>query len=322
MACNNSSSTIRRSFKGRPNNHFSNFPFIQQEWVFTLLICNTLPDEAQATNQSYSQCSQRHTLSHIPAVVLQRVTFHCGPGASQERLLFVGPDFKRPQNRASGSGRAARSHGQLARARHCRALARPGAQAPLPVQIALPVAVVGVTTADMKTSPLLLATLLLAGCASQDDVWVPPHDESTPSHTVQSSDPSDGWIHGSLTCVEDGTSYSFRIQKKIAWGGSATGGVVALKEGTRLSGQYTGILPGGRSSAWANASGWNSRGDYASANASAFATWRSTVANAQGTLTDGDGTMIQIAMQIQSGWSPHGIGQGVDNKGRRYTLQF
>lgn len=234
----------------------------------------------------------------------------------QERRSHHHPLYWRPGLRFKSRRRAPGPYRKLAFSADHFYLARQRAQAPQEIT-SLPAASLGDTTGGMRVSFLLLIAALLSGCASN-----PTPVSTEPS--ASAGDPSDGWIHGSLSCLEDGTVYSFRIQKKIAWGGSATGGIVALNSTprARFSGQYTGILPGGRANAWANASAWDSNGGYASANTSSFSTWRSTVANAEGTMADGSGTLIQIAMQINAGWSPHGIGQGIDNKGRHYSIQF
>ena len=141
----------------------------------------------------------------------------------------------------------------------------------------------------MKTTSVIFTVgiALLCGCATP-----PPSSSGT---TAVAADPSDKWIKGTLTCLEDGTVLSFRIQKKMALGGSAAGGVVAINSATksRFTGQYTGLM----------------QSDF-------------TMANAVGTLNDQQGTVIQLRMQIRAGWSPHGIGEGIDNHGNHYQIQF
>lgn len=147
---------------------------------------------------------------------------------------------------------------------------------------------------------LLLASfaLVLAGCATQR------------------GEPSAGWIPGTLTCVDDGTVMPFRIQKKWAFGGSATGGVWATNAVTReqFSGQYTAIIP----RAFGYARAVNSYGQ----SATAYGTARSGTANAAASLKGDKGTVISLEMDIATGWSPHGIGGGNDNKKRTYRVQF
>lgn len=157
--------------------------------------------------------------------------------------------------------------------------------------------------------------LLVCGCA------IPPPSSS--GTAAVPADPSDKWIKGTLTCLENGAALSFRIQKKMAWGGSATGGVVAINPTTneRFSGQYTGMMESGRIHGSATATAWGS-GGYATGSATGFAHWQSEMANAAATLNDQKGTVIQVRMQIHAGWSPHGIGEGIDNHGNHYQVQF
>lgn len=127
-------------------------------------------------------------------------------------------------------------------------------------------------------------------------------------------DPSDGWLRGSLT-ASDGTRLDFRIEKKRARGGSATGGVVALHpNGERFTGTYTGILPSatGRSYVQLPSGQWawvNTR-------------MQSNTANAIATLSNTNGTTIQLSLTILAGFTPHGIGGGQDNRGVTYQVQF
>jgi hypothetical protein len=161
----------------------------------------------------------------------------------------------------------------------------------------------------------IFITGLLCGCTT-------PQPSSSGTATAP-ADPSDKWIKGTLTCLESGTALSFRIQKKMAWGGSATGGVVAINPTTneRFSGQYTGMMESGHINSSATATAWGS-GGYATGSATGFTRWQSEMANAAATLNDQKGTVIQLRMQIHAGWSPHGIGDGIDNHGNHYQVQF
>lgn len=162
-----------------------------------------------------------------------------------------------------------------------------------------------------RTLVLPLLLFLAGGCAS------------APKEGEAARDPTDGWIKGTMTRLEDGAVYSFRIQKKLAFGGSATGGVAAIPpdHGSRLTGQYTGILESGHANTWGQATAWGSGGS-ATAQGSSFTRWQSHTANTQASLTDGKGLVIQIRMLIQAGWSPHGMGEGFDNQGRHYQITF
>jgi hypothetical protein len=161
----------------------------------------------------------------------------------------------------------------------------------------------------MKTILAVLLVLCFCGCAAP----------STPGEVRAAPlprDPTQDWLKGKLTCLQDGSVLEFRIQKKFAWGGSATGGVAAIhpKTGERFTGQYTAmmqssdghsqlILPSGRS-VYGNT-------HVVSRNANAIASLSST-----------NGTTIQLSMEILAGFTPHGIGQGQDNTGRQYQVQF
>src|SRR5687768_3657635 len=150
----------------------------------------------------------------------------------------------------------------------------------------------------MKSSNAIFICIvaLLCGCASPQ-----PSSSGT---AAAPADPSDKWIKGTLTCLESGAVLSFRIQKKMAWGGSATGGVVSINPATneRFNGQYTGMIESGR----------------VHSSATGSVRWQSEMANAVATLNDQKGTVIQLRMQIHAGWSPHGIGDGIDNHGNHY----
>ena len=162
----------------------------------------------------------------------------------------------------------------------------------------------------MKTLVLCALCALLTACAT-----TPETSESRAARSP-SKDPSESWLKGTMTCLADGATCPFRIEKKMAWGGSATGGVAATHPvtGERFKGQYTGILPSSRGSAqFRTPAGGTFYGNYQETGRNA---------NAVATLNGDKGTVIQLQMQILAGWTPHGIGSGTDNQGRRYQLQF
>lgn len=161
----------------------------------------------------------------------------------------------------------------------------------------------------MKTTSslsILAAISLLASCASNPAA---PKPEPPPK------DPTASWIKGTLTCLDDGAVLPFRIQKKWAWGGSASGGVAATHPATgeRFQGQYTALLQASRSHATIY-----SGGQWAYANTHQTSRNANTIAS----LTGDRGTVIHIQMEILAGWSPHGIGTGRDNTNRHYQVQF
>lgn len=61
-----------------------------------------------------------------------------------------------------------------------------------------------------------------------------------------------------------------------------------------------------------------SRGRWAYANIQQTSRNANTIA----TLRGDKGTVIQLQMEILSGWTPHGIGTGTDNTNRQYQVQF
>lgn len=159
---------------------------------------------------------------------------------------------------------------------------------------------------------LLLLSFLLAGCAS-----APTTANRSGRH------PSDGWIRGTMTCLEDGTVYSFRIQKKFAFGGSASGGVVALHPDgrTRLAGQYTGALNAFGSFQTDTASATRTTADGKETQSAKTESWQLRTANAQAVLA-GAGRTIQLRLLIHAGLMPHGTGEGRGNDGKHYAIQF
>lgn len=173
----------------------------------------------------------------------------------------------------------------------------------------------------MKHLLLYALCVLLTSCASTPEtpearVARRQADQQKRTEHAKTKDPTDGWLKGTLTCLADGTAMPFRIEKKMAWGGSATGGVAATHPVTseRFTGQYTGILPSSRGTAQLHTpSGRWLYGNYQETGRNA---------NAVATLTGDKGTVIQLEMQILAGWTPHGIGSGADNRGQRYQVQF
>lgn len=129
----------------------------------------------------------------------------------------------------------------------------------------------------------------------------------------------DGWIHGTLT-ASDGTVLPFRIEKKRAWRGHATGGVAAKHpNGEVFRGTYAGILPRSHGHVdWTTGPSPNGITRFHSANIHTQGQNASAIAS----LTGDKGTVIQLSLTILAGFRPHGIGGGQDNKGIGYQVQF
>jgi hypothetical protein len=126
------------------------------------------------------------------------------------------------------------------------------------------------------------------------------------------------WLPGRLASVADGTVLPMRIEKVWVFGQSGNGGISAThpKTGETFSGRYSAIR---ESSTSGSAAIVNLRGQQVG---TARYTARGRNASAIATLTGDQGTIIQVQMQIVSGWSPHGVGTGTDNKGNYYQLDF
>lgn len=178
--------------------------------------------------------------------------------------------------------------------------------------------VLGRSTTHMQSiiKPIALVALSLGLIGCQH---TPPDSGQSAVATPKpaaSRDPSESWLPGQITSLSDGVTLPFRIEKKFAWGGSATGGVAATHPdtGERFTGTYSAILPSshGTGRLYSPSTGW----------ATAQTTQRSQTANAIATLKGDKGTVIQLELQIQSGFRPHGIGSGSDNQNRRYQVQF
>ena len=121
-----------------------------------------------------------------------------------------------------------------------------------------------------------------------------------------------GTLNGSMFSMKDGAELSFQIERS-----SGTGGMWAtnLKTGEMFKGQYTGRYNDGGSS-------------FATVRGSTGATGTVTVftpptsANARGFLRGDKGTVIDIYLDITPGIVPRGTGEGMDNSGIRYRVQF
>lgn len=126
--------------------------------------------------------------------------------------------------------------------------------------------------------------------------------------------PVGSMLPGSIVSVADGRIYPMEIQ--ISSLSHPTGRMVATNPmtGEVLEGNYTAIVTTNRTSV--------SRPGLLGPETSGYATEVSSTAPAQATLVGNQGTVLTLRMQIQAGNPPVGIGEGEDNNGRRYTVQF
>lgn len=119
-------------------------------------------------------------------------------------------------------------------------------------------------------------------------------------------------LPGKLYALKDATVLEFQIQTSY---GSGSMTATNPKTGEKFTGQYTGIYHG-QKSAFTNVS--DNRGN--SATVTSFSP--PTNATAKGVLMGDMGTVIELFMEIQPGIKPRGNGEGVDNHGQRYQVQF
>ena len=125
---------------------------------------------------------------------------------------------------------------------------------------------------------------------------------------------------------QNGKTLQFEIEKA-----RRSGAVAAFdaSTGERFSGTYVGILQRstGFSSGFANGqTNFSGNGVVGTATSTAsgfgFSSAGSNIANATAYLNGDKGTVLNCEMQIEAGFSPHGIGGCIDNKGEKYRLQF
>ena len=120
-------------------------------------------------------------------------------------------------------------------------------------------------------------------------------------------------LSGQLISLHDGAIYPFKIQTSYG-----TGKMTAINPttGETLEGQYTATYQGGGGSTGtiynAQSMQYGTVSTYSSPSS----------AIARGYLRGDKGTIIEIHMDIQSGLRPKGHGDGIDNKGRKYQIQF
>ena len=122
-----------------------------------------------------------------------------------------------------------------------------------------------------------------------------------------------GMLSGQMISLKDGEIYPFEIQTSYG-----TGKMTAFNpsNGEKFIGQYTAVKHGG---------GW-SRGTIYNAQMRCVGTVSTFSpppdATARGYLKGDGGTVIQIYLEINPGIRPTGCGEGIDNKGNKYQVQF
>ncbi len=134
---------------------------------------------------------------------------------------------------------------------------------------------------------LLIATALLAGCG----VALP----------------------GKIYALDDATVLSFEIETSYGTGDMRAHNP---KTGETFTGQYTGTTKGGGYS-YGSAVNWQT-----GQTVSGSVYTAPSSANARGVLIGDKGTVIEMFLDIKPGLRPKGHGEGRDNHGRRYQVQF
>ena len=122
-----------------------------------------------------------------------------------------------------------------------------------------------------------------------------------------------GMVQGHLISLEDGVEHPFAIQNVRHGSGlmSATNQI----SGETFSGRYTMNLHGG---------GTTYGTVYSRCNApvGTVATICQPDVTGRGFLKGDKGTVIQVFLNINPGWRSSGSGEGLDNSGHRYQIQF
>ena len=129
-------------------------------------------------------------------------------------------------------------------------------------------------------------------------------------------------LPGKLYQLSDATVLEFEIETS-----TGTGAMRAThpKTGEKFTGQYTGVTRGSAPIVVMQqppAGNTHFERGMQQGAAQAAAQGRPTYATARGILIGDKGTTIQLLMEIQPSLRPKGSGEGTDNKGERYQVQF
>jgi hypothetical protein len=149
-----------------------------------------------------------------------------------------------------------------------------------------------------KINWLALMAFILAGCAG-------------------------GMIPGKLYSLGDAITLEFQIEKS-----RGTGIMTATNPATgeKFTGQYTGTYKGGGTTHTQvdtfDPTKRMTNDNMPGQGYTATSHTAPTEATARGVLMGDKGTVIELSFEIQPGFKPHGHGEGQDNKGKRYQVQF
>jgi hypothetical protein len=130
-------------------------------------------------------------------------------------------------------------------------------------------------------------------------------------------------LTGQLHAIDDGTTLQFEIERS-----HGKGKLTALnpKTGEKFEGTYTAVMHGEEAtftqvSTFDPAKAVN-RGNMPNQGYTATSHKAGDYAAARGILIGDKGTTIELRMEIEPGIKPRGHGEGRDNSGRRYQVQF
>ena len=123
-------------------------------------------------------------------------------------------------------------------------------------------------------------------------------------------------LPGKIYSLTDGTEMSFSIEMAVN-----SGEMTAYnpKTSETFTGQYTGIFTGGTVSQSSTTNAWGSTSGKVTTVSSP------TGAKVKGILKGDKGTIMDVTMDVQPGTvqnPPKGIGEGIDNHGLHYQIQF
>jgi hypothetical protein len=147
----------------------------------------------------------------------------------------------------------------------------------------------------VKLALIFAALALLAGCATS-----PTGGDGT-------------LLDGKLISLADGVVMPFQIERS-----RAVGAVKAQNPmtGEKFEGQYSGRFTDAVSGSSVSSSGPSGT------HQSTLRLSHGSGAEARGFLKGDKGTLITLDLDIVPGFRPHGTGDGLDNKGQRYQIQF
>jgi hypothetical protein len=149
---------------------------------------------------------------------------------------------------------------------------------------------------DMKKALLLIILVLMVGCAGPD-----PY-------------PVGSMLSGKIISLSDGNIFSMEIELTTMSAPSGKMTATDLKSNEKFNGTYTCIVET-KVTQDSKPTFWGSQETKTSHEVS-------DVVPGVAVLVGDKGTVINIKMKIKAGRPPIGFGEGEDNRGKKYTIQF